>query len=102
MDLCEVAGCRKKIIPKIDFTVTQIAKRKVNSPNFMQELLLKTQSFILSSLLHKLLQVPKVTHDNFLGVPSSFLRVKDAISCVRENPALILKIISHSFQFAKT
>ena len=25
-------------------------------------------------------------HDNFLGVPSSFLRVEDAISCVRENP----------------
>ena len=26
----------------------------------------------------------------FLGVPSSFLRVKDAISCVRENPVGIL------------
>ena len=64
----------------------------MNSPNFKQELLLKTLSFIISSLLHKLLRVPKDAHDNFFGVPSSFLRVKDAISgktLVRENPGLV-------------
>ena len=44
----------------------------------MQELLLKSWSFILSSLLHKLLRIPKDAHDNFWGVPSSFLRVKES------------------------
>ena len=72
----------------------QIAKWKVNSLNSMQELLLKTKPFILSSLLHKLLRVPKDAHDNFLGVPSSLLRVKDAISCVPENPAYVIALSS--------
>ena len=60
----------------------------------MQELLLKTKSFILSSLLHKLLRVPKDAHGNFGGGGGGGSQAKQTTIIINSDPIdIIISII---------